>query len=177
MRDSDIIEKIRGANLPPYVERNTLPGMGFPQLRRVITDRSFYDKENRRFSCYLIEGDDKKTRQAAVVFGKEMLLSKAAVYCASFAGVIREIRQYDRKDEDQLLSPVLSHLRGKSMVVLTGISDLFDEPQAGHQLLEALDVLQSHIHAGGGLVLSTASYSEFGHPFDDLVESFTKVQV
>lgn len=180
-KDAEIIRRIRAAHLPPYVLTTTLAKLGHAELRRIIDDRAYRDHATGDLRSYVIRSDRlERAQRAAAVFGKEMLLSKVPLYSANLGSVDQSIRHFAHKDEDQLLSPVLSFLRGQHMVVMVDM-DLQSYDPSSKASREALDRLCSHVFDGGGLVVAygqdCGSALGFDHQFDTLLASFEEVNV
>lgn len=155
MAVSDIIQKMRGANMPRFVYDTTLPKAGHQALRDEIQGKLYKTPEGyRSYVLAPAKASQRSTMtvEAAALMGKELLLSGVSAFYQPLAGLLREVRLQNYMAERPPMSPVLDYV-GNGYLVIVDFDDEGSRPN--HTVWrDGLDLLASHVHRGGGLILA-----------------------
>lgn len=148
----DIPERLRNSNIPEYVNRMTLPKLGYPALREVIKNEEFRNGEVYRLFTLWASASASDVAVMSAVFAKEIILANVPCVYQPLVGLHRELSLLDYSAMDtKPLSDVLQRI-GKGYVVIP------DFEKSEHLTSEVCDWLFEHASRGGGLVLASSEH-------------------
>ncbi len=167
-----VLETIRAARLPKFVETTTLPMIGQQGLRDVIANGEYRTKEGP--VSYLMSGNfAPSVARVAAVFCKELVLAKEkAIYLP--ASELQRISSYAHQHPDAF--EMMTELYKFYWIIPDLQERIWYSSDATRSFV--YQMVKNHYYRGGGVVICGDGTKRFGdYLFDQFVEALPVLTV